>query len=127
MNAMKLRSVMYYIYILGTIFSFASVLTSAQGTGTGALSSSICNVVAAVRGVISVIAVILFVLGGTLYAVAHMLPAAGNIRGNLQGWSLGMIMGSIVGLVLVILAPNLIGLVISSAGSSGSGISSYTC
>jgi len=45
-----------------------------------------------------------------------MLPAAGNLKGNLQGWALGMIVGGIVGLIIVIIAPGIIGTILSASG-----------
>lgn len=92
-------------------------LASAQST---VITSTLCGVINNVRTVVGVIALVLFILGGVLYAVAHMLPAAGNLRGNLQGWSLGMIVGGIVGLIIVIIAPSIIG-DIASAGNLGAG------
>ncbi len=100
------------------------VLASAQfgGFGTGGVSSfntapvqqTLCNVISAVQEVVGVIAILLFVLGGVMYAIAHMMPSAGQLRGNLQGWSMGMIVGGIVGLILVILAPGIVTFIIGN-------------
>jgi hypothetical protein len=113
--------------IVMTLFSVMSVasLTFAQSTqATTVISKSLCNVVTSVQTVIGVISLVLFILGGALYAVAHMLPAAGNLRGNLQGWSLGMIVGGIVGLIIVIIAPYIIGTIIGNSSLAGTAITS---
>lgn len=88
-------------------------------TGSEVISSSLCNIVTNIQAVVGVISLALFILGGAMYGIAHMLPGAGNIKGNMQGWALGMIIGGIVGLIIVIIAPGIIHLIINSAGVSG--------
>lgn len=98
-------------------------MTAYAATATP-ITSSICSIVQVVRSFVAYIALLLFIVGAVLYALAHLLPAAGNMRGNLQGWSIGMIIGGIVGIILVLIAPGLINIIISSAGSGTSGITS---
>lgn len=93
-------------------------LAMAQDSAQSSITSSLCNIISTIQGVVGVIALALFILGGAMYAIAHMLPAAGNIKGNMQGWALGMIIGGIVGLIIVIIAPGLISMIITSAGGS---------
>lgn len=88
------------------------------GAAATGISQPLVNICVTIRDIIGLLAIVLFILGGTMYAIAHLLPAAGNIRGNVQGWSLGMIMGSIVGLILVLMAPQLISLIVSASGST---------
>lgn len=112
------------------IAAFAVVGAVAYAQSTISLSSSICSIVDVVRSFIGYIALLLFIVGAVLYAVAHLLPAAGNMRGNLQGWSIGMIIGGVVGIILILIAPGVINLIIGSASASGaSGVSSIpsTC
>jgi cation transporter-like permease len=92
------------------------VLASAQAStfNTAPVQQTLCNVISAVQEVVGVIAILLFVLGGVMYAIAHMMPSAGQLRGNLQGWSMGMIVGGIVGLILVILAPGIVSFIIGN-------------
>ncbi len=82
------------------------------------LQGTLCNVISAVQEVIGVIAILLFVIGGVMYAVAHMMPSAGSLRANLQGWSMGMIVGGVVGLILVILAPGIVGFIVGNGLST---------
>ena len=117
------------------------VLASAQYTlGTGGLGSlggsspntqgintSLCHVIQGVQQVVAVVSILLFVLGGLMYAIAHMMPAAGQLRGNLQGWSMGMIVGGIVGLILVLLAPGLVGFIVANGQQAGGAVTSATC
>lgn len=84
------------------------------------VSSSLCTIVSNIKAVVGIIALALFILGGAFYAVAHMLPAAGNLKGNLQGWALGMIVGGIVGLIIVIAAGGIINLVYNAGGLGSS-------
>ncbi len=111
-NAMKL---LYLTILVGSVL----VSTVAADNSAGAtLSASLCSIVADIRTVIGILALVLFIIGGTMYAAAHLLPAAGNLRGNLQGWSMGMIVGGIVGLILVLIAPTLLNVIISIGGSN---------
>jgi hypothetical protein len=103
-----------YFLLIMSVLGFATLtIASAQ---SASITSDLCNIVNNIRSVVGIVSLALFVLGGAFYAVAHMLPAAGNLKGNLQGWSLGMIVGGIVGLIIVIVAPYIISLIASSGG-----------
>ncbi|MDE1822973.1 MAG: hypothetical protein KGI00_04445 [Candidatus Micrarchaeota archaeon] len=99
--------------MLGIASSMVVGVASAAATGT--ISTQLCAIVNTIRGVIGILALLLFIAGGALYAVAHVMPAAGNLKGNLQGWSLGMIVGGIVGLIIVLVAPWLLGSIVNFA------------
>ena len=114
MNLVKLSNAIRYLVLLNVVLAVPAMVLSASEVGV--TTSTLCGVVNGVRTVIGVLALLLFIIGGALYALAHLLPAAGNIRGNLQGWSLGMILGGIVGLILVILAPIILGFVLGFGG-----------
>jgi len=100
-----------------------------SGSGTGStsvittLTSQLCGIVNGVRTVIGVIALVMFLIGGVLYAVGHFMPAAGQIKASMQGWAMGMILGGVIGVVLVILAP----FIISTILNFGSGLSALAC
>ena len=135
MNISKHLRLLYLMAVIGSLF--ASIVaagptpsggpTTATGTNTGStISASLCGIVGSVETVIGILALLLFIAGGTLYAGAHLLPAAGNLRGNLQGWSMGMIVGGVVGLILVILAGPLLS-VIAGVGGASSSLIPTTC
>ncbi|MEM0094927.1 MAG: hypothetical protein QXX74_03325 [Candidatus Micrarchaeaceae archaeon] len=116
-------------YAMWTILltSFLGTALMAQTTTMPAnqlLSSQLCGIVNGVRTIIGIIALVMFLIGGVLYAIAHFLPSAGQIKGSLQGWAMGMIIGGIVGLILVIIAPYIIGQVVAFGGNS---ISATSC
>jgi len=91
------------------LVSQISSLAFAQATSAAStLSSVFQSIVTIVQTIIGVFAIALFMVGGILYAAAHFMPAAGQIRANMQGWAMGMILGAIVGLILVIIAPYLV-------------------
>ncbi len=100
-----------------TIATTGAAPTTGTGGDTGAtISASLCGIVNQISEVIGILALLLFIVGGTMYAAAHLLPAAGNLRGNLQGWSMGMIVGGVVGLILVLLAPSLLNIIATAGG-----------
>ncbi len=103
------------------LMSVAFALGTPDTTATAAISSSLCTIVSTVQAVVGVIALVMFILGGALYAIAHMMPAAGNLKGNMQGWALGMIVGGVAGIIIVIAAPGIINLITASAGSGFTG------
>ncbi len=104
-----------YVLLALSLMGFVTPLVMAASASV-IVSSSLCNIIGNIKAVVGFIALALFILGGAFYAVAHMLPAAGNLKGNLQGWSLGMIVGGIVGLIIVISAGGIINLVYSAGG-----------
>ncbi|MEM3791501.1 MAG: hypothetical protein QXL16_02120 [Candidatus Micrarchaeaceae archaeon] len=102
---------------LSTMAQIALAQTPAQVTN---LTSILCSIVADVRLTVGILAIVLFVIGGILYAASHFMPASGNIRSGFQGWGMAMILGGIIGLILVIIAPFIVAKVASFASSSAS-------
>lgn len=122
-----------FLAVLISIFSVAILpAVSAQTSGSSAITSSLCSIISIVASVIAFFAVFMFIIGGVLYAFAHFLPAAGNLKGSMQGWGIGMLMGGIIMLILYILAPYIVGQIVSlgnggttagtTLGNSGSGV-----
>ncbi|MCL5089941.1 MAG: hypothetical protein M1382_02095 [Candidatus Marsarchaeota archaeon] len=110
-----------YSKIVGMIlFSMVFVLSvsSAQfggGTAGTNISSTLCNVEQTVMSVVFVLGLTLMVLGGAMYAAAHILP--GNFKGALTGYGMGMIIGGIAGLILSLMGPYVIQLISGSSVS----------
>ena len=103
----KMARIVQLSIMMGILGSFIAPLAFSIG-GTQPVTNVqniLCGVVATVSDVLSILALMMFIVGGTLYAFAHVLPATGNIRANLQGWGMGMLMGGIIALILYIIAP----------------------
>ncbi len=100
----------YYILAASTALGIVTNVYAASNT-INMLSSSFCGIVNLVKSVISLVALLMFIAGGVLYAIGHFLPAAGQIKGSMQGWAMGMIIGGIVGIILVILAQPIVSMV----------------
>lgn len=94
----------------------------AQSPLESSVSQVLCGIVGFIRAIVGVLALALFILGGVLYAVGHFLPAAGQLRVNMQGWAMGLIFAGIVALVLFIIAQPLI----STLTGIGSAVGSNT-
>ncbi|MDE1824796.1 MAG: hypothetical protein KGH61_00905 [Candidatus Micrarchaeota archaeon] len=109
--------------VIGPGLNTTSSTGGATTNGISTLTSQLCGIVAGVRTVIGVVALVMFLIGGILYSIAHFMPAAGQIRSNMQGWSMGMIFGAVVGVVLVLLAP----IIINHLLAFGNGISIPQC
>ncbi len=118
-NGLRLLFIMLPV-LLGFL-SIATAQFGGIGTGTSSgvstVEGTLCSIYFAIHSLVFVIALVLIVLGGILYAGAHMVP--GETRGKLQGYSWTMIIGGIVGIVIVLLAPYLVGLFANSSGTTG--------
>ena len=117
-KSMRIINSLRYFLIIATMATALTQLSFA--TGGSAVSTALQSVCAAIRLIVGVLVIVLLAVGAVLYAISHVLPAAGNIKGNLQGWSLNMIVGAIVALVIYFLAPWIASQIITTgAGTSG--------
>jgi hypothetical protein len=98
----------------------ASTTTVVSGTA-GAIQSELCSLVHAVQSIIGIIALVLFLLGGLLYAISHFLPTNLEFKKSMTTWSTAMIVGGVIGLVLVLIAQPLISLIIGFGQTAGAG------
>ncbi len=110
------------LVLLAVAGAMLSVPVAAQAT---ALTTALCGIVTQVQEVIFFIALALMIIGGSLYAAAHMLPA--QQRGALQGYGMGMIIGGVVGVILVLVAPYVLNMILTNSAASGSGVSLANC
>ena len=92
---------------VGIGYSFTSVLPQSYPTSPQAatVSDTLCGIIAGISQVIGLLAIFMFILGGTLYGFAHFMPASGNLKGSMQGWGMGVLMGGIIMIILYALAP----------------------
>ncbi len=107
--------------VLATLFAGVSIpLIYAQSVQQNLLTSTLCGIIAGISEVVGLLAIFMFIVGGTLYAFAHFLPAAGNIKGAAQGWGMGILMGGIIMIILYALAPFIVNIVLQFSLSSAS-------
>ena len=116
----RIKMAIYIAFLGGIVASVILPAVSAQTQGS-ALSSTLCGIIIGISTIIGILAIFMFVLGGILYAFAHFLPAAGNLKGSMQGWGMGVLMGGIVMVILYVLAPYIVGTILRfSIGGTGS-------
>ncbi len=94
------------LMLLAAIGSFATILGSASLTSN--IVAPICTIYTAVHTAIFILGLTLMILGGALYAGAHMMPGAS--KGSIQGYGMGMILGGVIGVIIAIAAPYILGL-----------------
>lgn len=76
----------------------------------------LCGVYNNVHNIIFLLAIVLVIMGGALYAGANIMPSAS--KGAIQGYGMGFILGGVVGVIISILAPYIIGIVSGQSSTS---------
>jgi hypothetical protein len=94
-----------YLFLIVTFGGFLSTLLVAAANAGQSVSTQLGAVCGDIETFIGVLVVMLLGLGAVLYAISYVLPAGGNIKGNVQGWALNMVVGAVAGLVIYFLAP----------------------
>ncbi|MDE1823455.1 MAG: hypothetical protein KGH74_02770 [Candidatus Micrarchaeota archaeon] len=78
-----------------------------------AVEDRLCGILFAFQDAIGVLTLVLFIGGGAVYAISHLSPNAGNMKGSIQGYSAMMLYGAIIGLVLVLISPYLVDMIVN--------------
>ncbi len=109
--------------VLSLVFGFSSMVFAQFGSGASApgsaqMSSVLCAFYSTIMNVIFILAVLLMVLGGALYAGSTIMPA--QLKGQLQGYAYGMLMGGVVGLVIVLAGPRILTMIVRNSSKVSS-------
>ncbi|MGC8694048.1 MAG: hypothetical protein ACP5RI_00280 [Candidatus Micrarchaeia archaeon] len=88
--------IILFIISLSTLFSFAEAQVNS-------IPCTLLNIYNIVLSAIFLVGLTLMLLGGTLYAAAHIMP--GQSKGTIQGYGMGMILGGVIGVILAIMLP----------------------
>ena len=126
MDINKIRASVMLTMLVGMIVTVLSQQIAFAASVQTTLSTELCNVVNSIKTIIGIFALLLFILGGVLYAVAHFLPTAGNLRSGMQGWGMGMLMAGVIALIIYLVAPFILHTLIGIGGTTGGGSASYT-
>lgn len=89
-------------------------ITCYYGIGASTVSlapvtAALCSVYTVINTVLFIIALVIMLIGGTLYAGSHMLP--GSARGPLQGYAMGMVLGGVVAAIIATAAAPILSIV----------------
>lgn len=103
--------------LMGTVL-FGSAIASAQFTGS-AISSQVCGLYLAVKSVVFVLGLLLIIAGAAMYAISNIVP--GKDKGTFQGYGVGMIIGGIIGVIIALVAPAILGLIVSNSAITACG------
>ncbi len=96
---------------------FANLSAASTISSTG--NTVICQlyaIYATTQTAIYVIAILLMILGGVIFAASHIMP--GQSKGTLQGYATGMILGGIIGVIIAVMAPYIFQLLAGSHGQA---------
>ncbi|MGC8572139.1 MAG: hypothetical protein ACP5LH_02570 [Candidatus Micrarchaeia archaeon] len=123
----KLMNIFKIVLALTTFVSIFAVPAGAQTAANNVICAMI-NIYNTVYDVIFLMGLLLMLLGGALYAAAHIMP--GQSKGTIQGYGMGMILGGVIGVVLALLLPYIFGVISGNSAQtyiSPSAASQYGC
>lgn len=105
------------MFLLAVVASFATIqFVGAQQAASEAISSAICGIFNTIKTAIFIFALMLIVLGASLYAGSNLMTS--QVKGTMQGYGMGMIVGGIVGIVIVLAAPYILTTIINIGGGT---------
>lgn len=123
LNLKLLSNLKVLILISAIILGFSSFIfagglsiggSGASGTAqqaTNQISTTMCAFYTTIMQVIMILAILLMVMGGALYAGSHIMP--GQLKGQMQGYAYGMLLGGVVGLIIVLAGPAILHMIVS--------------
>jgi hypothetical protein len=106
----------YMVLMLLSLVSVMYAQLPPQGTAEYNAMSALCSVYNPIVGIIFILALVLIVLGGALFAGSNMLPA--QTKGQIQSYGMSMIIGGVIGIVIYLIAPFMIGVLGGTAAST---------
>ena len=92
--------------ILFTLLFALNFIYADDATSTEKLEKAICSVYCTVNGILPVLAFVLMVLAGAVYAAGQFFGA--EMRAKAVGWAMNMITGAIIGLILNAVLPTIL-------------------
>lgn len=106
--------------VMYAIIAMSFIVTLASGQSVSGVCNAIFGIYSDVETVIFVLALVLIVLGGGLYAGSNLLPS--QTKGQIQGYGMSMIIGGVVGILIYFLAPY----ILTTLGVPNSALNSST-
>lgn len=115
--------------LLFQVLLVCSFVALSYADSIASLATAICGIVNAVRSIVGVIVVALFILAGITYAAAHFLPESVEVKKTLTTWAKAAIVGGVIGLLVVLIAQPLITFIegLGSAVSGGTALANIQC
>ena len=95
---------------------FAAPSSATTPTGANAVLCDVLSIYNTVDTAIFIVGLMLMLLGGALYAGAHIMP--GQSKGTLQGYGMGMILGGVIGVIIAVLLPYIFSLITGQSVNS---------
>ncbi|MEM0149795.1 MAG: hypothetical protein QXW10_02780 [Candidatus Micrarchaeaceae archaeon] len=86
----------------GPIMSVLILMSIVSMAYSQSAVNAICSVYNVVHSIIFILGLTLIILGGAVYAGAHLLP--GQTKGTAQGYAMGMLIGGVIGVAIAMAA-----------------------
>lgn len=100
------------------VFLLLASLTVAQ-SGFTALSSALVSLCSGIKSIIPIVAFLMIVCAGVIYAAGQLLGAETRARASV--WATAMLVGAIIGLLIVVVTPSIL------EAMYGGGTGSFSC
>jgi len=108
------------------LFTLLFALNVIYADSNANITQAICCVYNTVNGILPVLAFVLMVLAGAVYAAGQFFGA--EMRAKAVGWAMNMITGAIIGLILNAVLPSILSYLYKGPGSiSDTLCSGVTC
>ncbi len=97
MNKPRLLSTMLALAIL------SSIAVAQTAGGLGGLSTALTTLCQGIKGLIPIVAFLMIVSAGVIYAAGQLLGAETRARASV--WATAMLVGAVIGLLIVVITP----------------------
>ncbi|MCX6776867.1 MAG: hypothetical protein NTY73_02785 [Candidatus Micrarchaeota archaeon] len=119
MRKNKMIFLLLLMCLMTPAFAGPSVSTTAMAAN---IRVALCGFQVLVYTILPTLALIMFLFAGLAYAAGQVFGA--EMRAKAQGWAMSLLVGGIIGIFIAVLAPILVGILVSmSPGTFGS----YSC
>lgn len=98
MNKPRLLSIALTLLVISSI-----AIASSSSGGLSGLSTALITLCTGIKGLIPIVAFLMIVAAGVIYAAGQLLGAETRARASV--WATAMLVGAIIGLLIVVITP----------------------
>jgi hypothetical protein len=107
---------MLFTLLFALNFIYADDATCSTTTNSSKIKNAVCAVYDVVNDVLPVLAFVLMILAGAVYAAGQFFGA--EMRAKAVGWAMNMVTGAIIGLILNAVLPSILSYLYNGTSNS---------